>query len=250
MDRVTYRNRVLVDLLASPWSLIPGVGGISLLTLQWALSLGGEWLTFAGVASLLTAVGTVVTRWFLSGDEITREAFESLQGDLAKEQEQELDRLEARLRNDYDPRTEESLRLLRALYADFGDDAEWIPQIGAKAALEISTSVEKLFRESIASLERTLEIWDAAQKMRTRKGRNSLIDSREEILVEIDKNVAQLAKTLDGLRALRLKKGQEAKLGRIRQELKESLEVAYRVDDRLQNLEAELESTPIDRERE
>ncbi len=109
--------------------------------------------------------------------------------------------------------------------------------------------MEKLFKESIISLERTLELSKAAQKMRTRKGRDSLLDSREQILEEIDKNIRQLAQTLDGLRTLDVKAGTDEHLARIRSELEESLDVAYRVDERLQTLEEELEHGPrLDRE--
>ena len=76
--------------------------------------------------------------------------------------------------------------------------------------------------------------------MKTRKGRESLLESRHEILKEIDENIKQLARTLDELRTMEVKVRDEDRLSRIRSELRESLDVANRVDERLHSLEQEL----------
>ena len=125
-------------------------------------------------------------------------------------------------------------------HEDFQSSQEWMPNVGVKVSFEIANSVEKLLEESIVSLRRSFELWEAAQNMKTRKGRESLLESRREILKEIDENIKQLARTLDELRTMEVKVRDEDRLSRIRSELRESLDVASRVDQRLHDLEQEL----------
>ena len=240
MDRERLRKKVVLNLLTSPWTLFPVVAGLTTVALAWAAGMATGWPGILGIGSVLFGLGTLASRWVLKGDDITRKEFEELQNEQDLEHTKRLDRLDVELQGDDDPRTEEALRTLRAFHEDFQSSQEWMPNVGVKVSFEIANSVEKLLKESIVSLRRSFELWEAAQNMKTRKGRESLLESRREILKEIDENIKQLARTLDELRTMEVKVRDEDRLSRIRSELRESLDVASRVDERLHTLEQEL----------
>lgn len=243
MDRSRYRRKVLLELFASPWTLLPGVLGASSLLLGWALDGGASWWVLGGVAGLLTGIGAAATRWIFFADRIMRGAFDSLQQETFRKQEQALDDLDRRLEGDNDPRPEQSLRELRAMYRGFRDDAAWTGRLGERSAFEIAGKVEKLFQACIMSLERSQDLWDAAARMKTEGARRSVLAGRERLLDEIRESVAQVAHTIDGVQSLAVGQAADQNLAQIRRELDESLEVARRVEERMQTLEAELGST-------
>lgn len=240
MDPARFRRKVLIDLLASPWTLIPTAGGLSMLMLAWGIDASTGWLPFLGVASLLTGVGTLATRWLFQHDDIARDAFQDIERETIKQQEDELDRLAARLAADHDPRDEQSLRYLRDLYAAFRADIGWTKKLEGRSVLEINSQVENLFRACIASFERSLELRDTALGMRTKEGQRGVFETRERLLEEINQSIRQLAGTIDNVKALALAQTPAHDLARLRQELNASLDVARKVEERMQSLEAEL----------
>lgn len=240
MDPAQFRRKVLVDLLASPWTLIPGAGGLSLLMLAWGMDQGTGMLGFLGVAGLLVGFGTLATRWLFQHDDIAREAFEDIQREAVGTQEKQLDDLARRLAADHDPRDEKSLQHLRDLYGAFRDDTAWTKRLEGRSVLEINGQVENLFRACIASFERSLELRDTALGMRTKEGQRSVFEARERLLEEINQSIRQLAGTLDNVKALALAQTPAHDLARLRQELTTSLDVAKKVEERMQTLESEL----------
>lgn len=240
MDPARFRRKVLLDLIASPWTLVPGAGGLSLLLVSWGIDQSTGWLPFLGVAGLLAGFGTLATRWLFQHDEIARDAFADLQQEAIDLKEQELDRLAERLSQDKDPRDEKSLQHLRDLYGAFRLDTAWTKRLEGNSVLEINSQVENLFRACIASFERSVELRDAARGMRTREGQRNILESREQLLEEIEQSVRQLAGTLDNVKALSLAKTPAQDLARLRQDLSASLDVAKKVEERMHTLEAEL----------
>lgn len=247
MDRSRYRRKVLLDLFASPWTLLPGVLGASSLLAGWAFDGGASWWLLGGIAGILAGAGAAATRWVFSADRIMHEAFDSLQEETRRQQEQKLDALDRRLLGDNDPRPEQFLRELRAMYRGFRDDAAWTGRLGERSAFEIAGKVEKLFQACIISLERSQDLWDTAARMKTEAARRNVLAGRERLLEEIRESVQQVAHTIDGVQSLALEQPSDQNLAQIRRELDESLAVARRVEERMQTLEAELGRT-IDKE--
>ena len=246
MDRSRVFKKVLLDLVTAPVTLLPVAAGSSLLMVGWALGSGAGLLALLGVSGILAGLGALATRWILRSDQIARHAVEAIQAEAMQAQAQTLDALDRKLRQDKDPRTETVLRELRSLYDSFKKDAGWVGEINARVAYEIANTVEKLFRGCIISLERSLDLWHSARKMRTEERKSAVLASRERILEELAASVHQLAKTLDDVQALTLDRAEDESLARIREELNESLAVAHRVEARMQSLEAELDPTVPD----
>ncbi|MFN0058182.1 MAG: hypothetical protein ACKVX7_06965 [Planctomycetota bacterium] len=247
MDRAKFRSKVFQRHLLSPFTLAPLVTGLSLLTVAWGAG-DATWLLAGGVAGVLASVGAFVTSALLRTETFARRVYEEMQSADFAAREAALNALDARLAKDRDPRDEQSLRTLRTLFAEFQKDAQLDKRVGANVAAEISGNVDRLYRESLSSLERCLELADAAGTVRAAETRRTLLEAREQVLGEIEANVAQLANTLDGLRTLKLRRHDDEDLARVRAELAESLNVATRVEDRIHELERDLSRD--DRKRE
>src|SRR5262245_54924978 len=103
MDRATFRKKVILDLLSSPWTVIPPATGASLVLASWATGDGAGMLMLLGISALLGSVGSIFTRWIFRSDKITREAFNELLADEERKQQAKLDELDESLRQDRDP---------------------------------------------------------------------------------------------------------------------------------------------------
>ena len=240
MDKARFRKKVLTDLFSSPWTVLPSVLGMTGVITAVAQGQGSGNLGFLGICGILAGLGSLATRWIYRLDEIGEKAARDLQNEEWQKRDRELDRLDRRLRRDGDPRTEKGLRELRAIYREFRRDSKWSRGINKAAAVEIGSKVERLFHGCLESLEIAQELWESAARMRTREHKGSLLKRREALVIEVGQSVEQLAKTVDGVMTLALDVGDSDQLARIRQELDESLEVAQRVEERMDSLGAEL----------
>jgi methyl-accepting chemotaxis protein len=248
MDPGQLKRRVLLDLLAHPLTFGPALAGLSALLVAWGGDMGAGMLTFLGLSGVLASVGSFTTHWLLRSDELTRRAYESLEKEAAAEKEARLDALQRRLSADKDARDEKLLGELRQIYCRFREDTTWVTRLGQRSAVEITSKVEKLFQGCIQSLERSLDLAQAAGKMATKEGRRTALDAREKLLEEVAASIQQMAHTIDGVHALGLDQKAGDDLARIRQELDESLNVARRVEERMQSIEQELGHSDAERE--
>jgi hypothetical protein len=240
MDPGQLKKRVLLDLLAHPLTFGPAVAGLSALLVAWGGEMGGGWLAFLGISGVLASGGSLITQWLLRADALTRRAYASLEAEEATEKEKQLDNLYRRLKQDKDPRDEKLLKQLREVHQRFRDDTAWVGRMSQQSVVEITNKVEKLFSGCIITLERSLDLVQAAAKMTTKEGRRTALDARERLLEEVAQSIHQMAHTVDGVLAMGLQEQSAADLARIRQELDESLNVARRVEERMQTMEREL----------
>jgi hypothetical protein len=247
VDPARYRRKVLLDLAAHPATLLPAVLGMTSLLAGWAFS-DISTLGFAGVVGLLVAAGATATRWLLGRDTIFRRAYDELQEEAEKTRNEQLDALDRRLREDNDPRPEALLADLRTIYQGFRENGEWSRKLADRSAVEIASTVEKLFQGCIAFLERTAELWETARKLRTDDARRHLLETRESILAEIGRSIQQLAKTIDGVMTLTVTGDEADALARLRGDLDANLEVARKVEQRMQSLESEMRHAEAARE--
>ena len=240
---------MLLDLIASPWVVLPTAAGLTALLVAWGANLGGAVLSFLGVASLLAGAGALVTRWVVGHDAIAKRAFEEIQDEAERHRREALDTLSARLEGDNDPRTGQCLGALRELdqrlsaLLDSGAG-------GRRAPDEIAALARKLMRSSIMSLERSLQLWQTAHNMVTEQARKPILESREQLLDEVNQSITQLAQVLDQVQTLGLDSDPGRQLAAVRRELDESLSVAKRVEERIHSLEKDLDDIPPDFDRE
>jgi hypothetical protein len=238
MDKQEYRKRVLLGLLTRPLTILPLVGGASLLIGSWALGQGGGALPFVGFLGMLGGVGSFLTSAFTGGGKVAEKVVEDLRREGQKSRERSLDELERRLTTDGDPRTERALRDLRGLARSLDQEDAWSSEFNARTGFDILSDVNRLFETSVGYLEKSLEIWRTAQGIRQPKVRETLMEQREHLVRDVQGGVEHLADVLAQLQALQAGAGSHSAIQNLRAELDQNLEVARRVEERMAEWDA------------
>ncbi len=233
MDKQEYRKRVLLGLMTRPRTLLPLVGGASLLIGSWALGQGGGGLPFAGFVGMLVGVGMFLSNAFTGGGKVAERVVEGMRKEGQKSRERSLDELERRLTTDGDPRTERALRDLRRLAQSLEQEDAWSSEFNARTGFDILSDVNQLFETSVGYLEKSLDIWRAAQGIRQPKVRETLLEQREHLVRDVQGGVEHLGDVLAQLQALQAGVGSRSAIQRLRDELDQNLEVARRVEERM-----------------
>ncbi|MFH1077355.1 MAG: hypothetical protein V1753_11100 [Pseudomonadota bacterium] len=238
-------KEVIVSLLSSPWSIIPIVAGVTDLLALWALSISSGIAAFAGVAGILGGIGVFVTRFFTGSDGINKEVLKHLEQDADKKREKALDDLDAKLSVDQDPRTEACLRDLRAMIKVCKEDQTWTVNLDPRSAFDIVSGVGQLFKGCVSTLEKTLSLWQTAQKMATPEARKPILEERERMIGEVTQSISQFGGLLARIQSLGIKSSssidsQGSELAQIRSQLDQSLEVAKMVQERMNTLNKEI----------
>jgi hypothetical protein len=221
------RKKVLLDLFASPGTLFPLVGGLSLLIASWAFSSAAA--AVLGILGVLTGLGLSATKLIWKLEDITNDAYDYVHAEEVKKQEEKLDDLDQRLRKDHDPRTQNSLRELRKLYRSFAEDV----QSGklARSASEVMEVMGELFRKCVDQLEYSYELWQTARK-KPPEERDQVLQNREQVIEEVIDTVKHVERTVEQFRGFAAKRTDD-NLQQLRDELDEAIRVARRTEDRM-----------------
>ncbi len=246
-DTPTLRQRVLQRLLTSPWTLGPATLGLSAMLGGWAVGTNPALNLFVGAAGLAAGVGAAATRWVLGGDRLIDDAAASLRRDAAARGEARFDVLDARLSRDGDARTNKALARLRVLArridpglaaanAADADGTETLPPP------DLLSTLNRLLDSAFDSLEKSLGLLAASHKLMTAPARADLKRRREALLDEVDLSIQHIAHTLDELQTLSLDREEPGqRLAELRHELDQSLLVARRVEERMADLDRDLD---------
>ncbi|MCC9608868.1 hypothetical protein LOC68_08110 [Blastopirellula sp. JC732] len=224
------KKKVLLDLFVSPWTIVPIVGGLSAWLISWGVD-GNTTLNLLGLVGVLTGVGIQASRLIFGLEELTQKAYGYLTEQQRREREARLDELSRRLEQDEDPRSEECLMKLRTLYASL--ESETNPRGTAYAFRE---QVDALFYAAIRQLERSLELWEKANRLPHGAGR-PLLTERQKAVDEVVETVEHLASTVQQYHSFRLK-DDDHELSKLRQELDRTMEVARRAEQVMDSIDA------------
>jgi hypothetical protein len=240
----SFKKKVIRKLLSHPPTLFLFLAGMTDLAALWALQIDSGVGLFAGIACILGSLGLLVSRWFLSSDELTEEVVAEIRDEAKEDHENKLDQLEERLSADQDPRTETQLKTLRDIMGCFHHSSPKERPLFSRSSFDILSGVQQLFSGCVFSLEKSLQLWHTAMRMQTEEGRNLILDQRERIIGEIDQSIRQLGKILAEIQILEVgSASEESDLARIRKELNQSLKVAKNVEERMRSLDSELQDS-------
>ncbi len=236
LDEPTLKRKVFLRLLGSPGTVLPFLLGMTTLTASWAL----EWQPgiglFAGLAGVLVAAGTFVTRLLVRGDKVAERVLREAEESKQKERQQALDQLDRRLTvADQDPRPETALRDMRALVQAFADYADHDLRFNTGNAIEIQSRTGLLFDQCVDSLKQTDQLWQIAQQLHTPAARQPIIEQREKLIADVQGSIKQLSDTLVALQRMGAGESANAQLTQLRDELDQSLAVAKAVEARVNN---------------
>lgn len=229
MDNV--RKKVLLDLFASPWSIIPIAGGLSAWMLSWGVD-GSLALNLAGLVGVMGGVGVLATRLIFGLEKITEDAFTYLNAQQQLEQERELDDLTERLSGDDDPNTETYLSDLRTLYKSFVEDVEKGQLSGA--VRPVLAQVQRLFKAAVKHLEYSHELWARASKLQG-PAKQKLLQERRRVIEEVAETIDHLGTSIQQFHTFRLQDS-DSELSKLREELDATMQVAKRAEERVSGL--------------
>lgn len=230
MDRL--KKRILHDIVISRWTIVPLAVGLGALAAAWGLggNTGLYWLGGAGIAGSLAAL---ITRFTVGAEKIAQNVYTRLHDQERRERERQLDALDRRLAAEPDPRTEDCLRELRRLYDGFQADVE-SGKLTSQSRL-LADRVEQVFHASTEQLQRSYDLWTAAQRARG-EAKQAVLEQREAVIEEVISTVKQLARTIEQFHQFQTQRG-SSELERLRAELDETLLVARRTEERLAEIE-------------
>ena len=242
-ERKDLKRKVLLRLLSWPPALVPFAAGLTASVVSWASDLSNPWVLFGGGVAMLAGLGAWASRAIFGLDDATRDAMEEIQKETRGEWERRLDELDARLMADEDARTETLLRELRTFMHEVQEKG--LPeQLNPRSRVEISLQLDELFEECVRVLEESLRSWDKAQRLSDPGLKNELLERREAQIAEVAECVRVMERMVETEIPALDNSRQGGKLARIREELASSLEVAKRVEERMQHLERGLGAEP------
>ena len=243
MNEGQIRRKVFLRLLGHPVVLAPLVLGATAFTAAWAFDWPVALGLFALFAGTLGAVGAYITRLILDGGKTARAVVTEAELKDQQATQAALDELDRRLvSSDNDPRPEAALRDLRALVRAFEEFADNADDFHASAVFDVRSRVRQIFDSSVRSLEQTLQLGDTAKILHLPEARKPLLEQREKIIADIQAGVKQAGATLAALQRLSTGGESSRELARLQDELDQSLEIASRVETRLNSLLDQTES--------
>ncbi len=235
MDEV--KRKVYLDLFASPYNLIPLAGGITALMGSWAVGFDPT-MTMIGVGGVLTGIGVTASRLIWGLESLTEKAYGYQIDKKQKDYERRLDELDEKLTMDRDPRTQGCLRELRLLNGSL-EKAIAKGKI-ATSSYEIMDRVGNVVDQCVKQLEHSHSLWETARQMRG-PARDSMMGQRDEIIQDVVATVVDVGAMVDKY-LLNESKRNMSELGKVRQELDESIEAARRAEQRTAELEESVRS--------
>jgi len=237
VNRDEIRQRVFLRLAASPLVLGPLVLGFTSMVSAWAFDFRQAGLfIFGGIAGMLIGAGSFVSKLLLSGNKEAHKVLTEVEKEKFENRQKSLDELERALeRSDNDPRPEEALGDLRTLVGTFqsiekdSSSGQWAIMV------DVRLQVESLFAHCVRLIEQTHHLRLTADKLSTEAARHPILEQRELIIHEIQACVKQLSHSLVSLQKLGHVQASTQDLQQMRKELDSSLEVARKVEERMQN---------------
>ena len=217
------KKRVLWDLLTSPISLIPVASGLTGIILSWPLS--SPLLLGLGIITSAVGVGILITRLLTSLPKIADKALAKELASIERENEIALNNLEKQLRQDKDPRPEQCLQQLRLLQKIVKNEG------GGFLSDQIAIQFNKLFDVCIKKIEETDTLWRQGREL-TGKAKKQIKERREKIVVEIETTTNQLMTSIEQFKTAKSHES-DAEFIEARDELNRTMEIARKVDERL-----------------
>ena len=219
-------RKVMLDLFASPFTLVPVIGGLTLLILS--VGLGSMTMAGAGIMSTLVGLGIFSTKLIFGLDKITEKAYKSIMEEREKARNDNLDHLDRVLRQDKDPRPEQCLVQLRSMHKMLKEAED------NSLASQILGEFERLFDICVKQIVKTDELWRAYRQMNGAV-KQKLKEQREQIVSEIEATTQQLALSVQQIKTVGSAQN-DAELEEAKKEFEQRIVIAKRVDERLANL--------------
>ncbi|MBT3840673.1 MAG: hypothetical protein HN707_11750 [Verrucomicrobia bacterium] len=238
-DKKNMTKRVMGDIFSSPLVLMPFMVGSMAFASLFALGLKGSMAVSAvviGLVGTLASAGTFLTKFILGRDDRIRKLVEASRSKAKRDKRKALDHFHHRLTVDGDERTETSMQDLRSLRQAFRQLDKIAPDLNQMMVEDIQQRSDELFQQCVSSLEKTLQLWKTADSLASETARKPILDQREKLVSDVVQTVEHMSRTLASVQGITSRSDGDARLQRLRGELDQSLEVAKKVEQRVDSL--------------
>ena len=218
------KKQVLFELIATPYAVVPGTVGVALMLLSFIV----RPLAFLGFFGLTLAFVAFVINLLLNSEKVSNRALKKWEKRRREIKIAELNALDNNLTKDGDPRTQNALRDLRAIYFDFIDDIAQRKIKTTSASSRVLLSVDKIFDACVRALNHSYDLWYNSTKM-SDSMRSKVLDLREEIVKEVVSNVSRLFEAVSQIRIMGLDLDKDD-MSRLQTRLQNDLEIAESID--------------------
>ncbi len=229
----------MADIVGSPLVLMPFMVGSAAFASLFALGLKGSAAVGAalvGLVGLLASAGTFLTKFILGRDDRVRQLVEASRDKAKRDKRKALDHFQHRLTMDGDERTETAMQDLRSLRQAFRELDKIAPDLNRAMIEDIQQRSEELFQQCVSSLEKTLQLWKTAESLTSEIARKPILEQREKRVGDVVQTVGHMSRTLAAVQGITDRSDGDARLHRLRGELDQSLEVAKKVEQRIDSL--------------
>ena len=234
MDSQDLKTKIALDVLVTPYTIVPGGIGLSLLMLSMIM---GATVGFIGFCSCLFGLGALIYNFVFNFENISKRAARDWAMKLKKEKNERLDSLDRRLVKDRDPRDQTALRDMRVMYDEFQKDIEG-GRISRSVTAEMLAQVDEIFDACVHQLEQAFNIWRTMNNPISDKLRQQLSEQREEIISAVQESVANMALVINEIRLVR-HQSDANELKALGRKLASHLETAKRVEERVSKFGSE-----------
>lgn len=221
------RKKVLLDLFGSPLTVIPIFLGACAFILSWAIG-GVTALNVAGAIGFLIGAGSFASRVAIEGEKLVENQRQYEKEEALRKRETTLDQLAEDLKKDRDPRNDECLVQIRALYQSVQEDVH-NGLVGA-GGYKLLETVERLFELCISQLEETYVLYCRARELEG-QAKKLLLADREKKIQQCIETTQHLTNAVAQYRELQSQKETE-EISRLRKDLDRQIEVARRLNSK------------------
>ena len=228
-----------MDILGSPLVVMPFMVGSAAFASLFAMGLKGSAAVIAvliGLAGTLASAGTFLTKFILGRDDRVKQLVEASRDKAKRDKRKALDHFHHRLTMDGDERTETAMQDLRSLRQAFRQLDKIAPDLNRAMIEDIQQRSEELFQQCMSSLEKTLQLWKTADSLASEMARKPILEQREKLVGDVVQTVEHMSRTLASVQGITSRSDGDARLQRLRGELDQSLEVAKKVEQRIDSL--------------
>ena len=227
------------DILGSPLVLVPFMVGTASFASFLALGLKGTAAVGAvlvGLVGMLASAGTFITKFILGKDDRVKQLVEASRSKAKLDKRKALDHFHHRLTMDGDERTETAMQDLRSLRQAFRQLDKIAPDLNRAMIEDIQQRSEELFQQCVSSLEKTLQLWKTAESLASETARKPILEQREKLVADVVQTVEHMSRTLASVQGITNRSEGDIRLKRLRGELDQSMEVAKKVEQRVDSL--------------
>jgi predicted phage tail protein len=231
IENSEFRKRFFVKLLSDPKFLIPFVIGSTFLSSVLALGISKIGI-LVGLGGILVSFGILSTKFLLYGEKYGQEILDEIENYKKTIKENNINKLISDLENisTSKMKLDNMLEDLKSICDDF--EKEFVDCV-SPIFLEVKKNINNIFEKCIDGFKDIIKISNDIQSMKSNKLKIPLIEKRNQTIIEMEESILNVEEAIIEFRKINSgKSNSNESLYNLSSELKRTLEVAKRVEER------------------